>query len=93
MLRTLTDTIKGSCFAKFDGRMCAMPLMKKLTRTECCCGMEPMGQRGWGQPCQGCPLEGSGMCGSFPSNKLQSFLSLFIEVVNLIRYSRSEFVC
>jgi len=53
------DTVKGSCFAKFDGRMCAMPLMNKLTRTECCCGMEPMGQRGWGQPCQGCPLEGS----------------------------------
>eukprot|EP00795_Rhopilema_esculentum_P005941 gene5941-11289_t len=53
------DTIKGACFAKFDGRMCAMPLMKKLTRTQCCCGMEPMGQRGWGQPCQGCPLEGS----------------------------------
>ena len=38
-----------------------MPLMKKLTRTECCCGMEPMGRRGWGQPCQPCPLEGSGM--------------------------------
>ena len=54
------DTVKGSCFAKFDGRMCAMPLMKQLTRTECCCGMEPMGQRGWGSPCQGCPLEGSG---------------------------------
>ena len=70
---SIIDTIKGACFAKFDGRMCAMPLMKKLTRTQCCCGMEPMGQRGWGQPCQGCPLEGSGKSSYFSSKLILSY--------------------
>ena len=34
--------------------------MRFLTLSQCCCGMENGGQRGWDDPCTPCPLKGTG---------------------------------
>ena len=34
--------------------------MRFLTISQCCCGMENGGQRGWDDPCTPCPTKGSG---------------------------------
>jgi len=32
-----------------------MPLKIKLSKMECCCGMENTGRRAWGPTCMECP--------------------------------------
>ena len=34
--------------------------MRFLTLSQCCCGMENGGQRGWDDPCTPCPVKGTG---------------------------------
>ena len=34
--------------------------MRFLTISQCCCGMENGGLRGWDDPCTPCPTKGSG---------------------------------
>lgn len=56
----LSDTTLGRCYAKVEGSRCSEPLMRFLTLSQCCCGMENGGQRGWDDPCTPCPLKGTG---------------------------------
>ncbi|KAJ7384612.1 Fibrillin-1 [Desmophyllum pertusum] len=54
------DTTLGRCYAKVEGgNRCSEPLMRFLTLSQCCCGMENGGQRGWDDPCTPCPLKGT----------------------------------
>ena len=55
-----SDTTLGRCYAKVEGSRCSEPLMRFLTLSQCCCGMENGGQRGWDDPCTPCPLKGTG---------------------------------
>lgn len=54
------DTTLARCYAKVEGNRCSEPLMRFLTLSQCCCGMEKGGQRGWDDPCTPCPTKGSG---------------------------------
>ena len=56
----LSDTTLGRCYAKVEGSRCSEPLMRFLTLSQCCCGMENGGQRGWDDPCTPCPVKGTG---------------------------------
>ncbi|XP_048583421.1 fibrillin-1 isoform X2 [Nematostella vectensis] len=54
------DVRRSQCFAMFVNGRCTEPLMKLLTISQCCCGMENGGRRGWdGAACRPCPLKGT----------------------------------
>lgn len=57
--KSCVDTTLGRCYAKVQNNRCSEPLKRFLTISQCCCGMEDSGQRGWDDPCKPCPTEDS----------------------------------
>lgn len=53
-----TAVTDGKCYTKFNGIQCADPLKSELSHMQCCCGMEEMGLRAWGDSCAACPEKG-----------------------------------
>lgn len=53
------DGRQGNCFTtRGPGGYCTNPLPMRLSKKDCCCGVN-MGQ-GWGEDCTRCPLHGEG---------------------------------
>lgn len=71
----MTDARRGNCFTTIGRNgQCRNKLSIKLTKKDCCCGMN-MG-KGWGDNgvCELCPVSGEGRTRSF----FQPTLSIFI---------------
>lgn len=59
MITLFLDGRQGYCYTtRTRGGYCRNPLHMKLSKKDCCCGVN-MGQ-GWGDECMRCPLHGEG---------------------------------
>ncbi|KAL6034242.1 hypothetical protein STEG23_009311 [Scotinomys teguina] len=62
------DTRQSFCFTQFEAGKCSVPKASNTTKSQCCCDKNPA--EGWGDPCELCPQNDSGIedCAADPDS-------------------------